>query len=39
MTANSAIQDIMRRDNDNKEASVIIENSNNGKLLLVTSKR
>ena len=36
MTANCAIQDIMRRDNDNKEASVIIANSNNGKLLLVT---
>ena len=39
MSAEIAIKDIMGRDNDNKETSVIIENSNHGKLLLVTSKR
>ena len=39
MSAEIAIKDIMGRDNDNKETSVIIENSNDGKLLLVTSKR
>ena len=38
-TAEVAIKDIMGRDNDNKETSVIIENSNDGKLLSVTSKR
>ena len=39
MSAEIAIKDIMGRDNDNKETPVIIENSSNGKLLLVTSKR
>ena len=39
MSADLAIKDIMGRDNDNKETSVIIENSNDGKLLLVTSRR
>ena len=39
MSAGIAIKDIMGRDNDNKETSVIIENSNDGKLLSVTSKR
>ena len=39
VTAEVAIKDIMGRDNDNKETSVIIENSNDGKLLSVTSKR
>ena len=39
VTAEVAIKDIMRRENDNKETSVIIENSNDGKLLSVTSKR
>ena len=39
MSAEIAIKDIMGRDNDNKETSVIIENSNDGKLLLVSSKR
>ena len=40
MSADIAIKDIiMGRDNDNKETSVIIENSNDGKLFLVTSKR
>ena len=40
MSADIAIKDIvMGRDNDNKETSVIIENSNDGKLLSVTSKR
>ena len=39
MSAEIAIKDIMGRDNDTKETSVIIENSSNGKLLLVTSKR
>ena len=37
MSAGIAIKDIiMGRDNDNKETSVIIENSNNGKLLSIT---
>ena len=35
MTVEVAIKDIMGRD-DNKETSVIIENSNDGKLLLIT---
>ena len=39
MSADLVIKDIMGRDNDNKETSVIIENSNDGKLLLVTSRR
>ena len=39
MSADIAIKDIMGSDNDNKETSVIIENSNDGKLLSVTSKR
>ena len=39
MSAEIAIKAIMGRDNDNKETSVIIENSNDGKLLLVSSKR
>ena len=39
MSADIAIKDIMGRDNDKKETSVIIENSNDGKLLSVTSKR
>ena len=39
MSADLAIKDIMGRDNDNNETSVIIENSNDGKLLLVTSRR
>ena len=40
MSAGIAIKDIiMGRANDNKETSVIIENSNDGKLLSVTSKR
>ena len=39
MSAEIAIKDIMGRGNDNKETSVIIENSNDGKLLLVSSKR
>ena len=39
MSADLAIKDIMGRDNDNKETSVIIDNSNDGKLLLVTSRR
>ena len=39
MSADIAIKDIMGRDNDNKETSVVIENSNDGKLLSVTSKR
>ena len=39
VTADIAIKDVMARDNDNKETSVIIENSNDGKLFLVTSKR
>ena len=39
MSAEIAIKDTMGRDNDNKETSVIIENSNDGKLLLVTSRR
>ena len=39
VTAEVAIKDIMGRDNDNKETSVIVENSNDGKLLLVSSKR
>ena len=39
MSADIAIEDIMGTDNDNKETSVIIENSNDGKLLSVTSKR
>ena len=39
MSAEIAIKDIMGRDNDNKQTSVIIENSNGGKLLLVSSKR
>ena len=39
MSAEIAIKDIMGRDNDTKETSVIIENSNDGKLLLVSSKR
>ena len=33
MSVEIAIKDIMGRDNDNKETSVIIENSNHGKLL------
>ena len=37
--ADDVLKDIMGRDNDNKETSVIIENSNDGKLLLVTLKR
>ena len=37
MSAEIAIKDIMGRDNDNKETSVIIENSNDGKLLLITT--
>ena len=37
MSAEIAIKGIMGRDNDDKETSVIIENSNDGKLLLVTS--
>ena len=32
VTAEVAIKDIMGRDNDNKETSVIIENFNDGKL-------
>ena len=36
VTAEVAIKDIMGRDNDNKETSVIIENSNDGKLLSIT---
>ena len=39
MSADIAIKDIMGSDNDNKETSVIIENSNYGKLLSITSKR
>ena len=39
VTAEVAIKDIMGRDNDNKEISVIIENSNDGKLSSVKSKR
>ena len=39
MSGDIAIEDIMGTDNDNKETSVIIENSNDGKLLSVTSKR
>ena len=37
MSADIAIKDIMGNDNDNKETSVIIENSSDGKLLSVTS--
>ena len=37
MSANIAIKDIMKRDNNNKETSVITENSNDGKLFLATS--
>ena len=37
MSAEIAIKDIMGRDNDNRETSVIIENSNDGKLLLITT--
>ena len=33
MSVEIAIKDIMGRDNDNKETSAIIENSNHGKLL------
>ena len=33
MSEELAIKDIMERDNDNKETSVIIENSSDGKLL------
>ena len=39
VTAEVAIKDIMGRDNDNKETSLIIKNFNDGKLLSVTSKR
>ena len=39
MSADIAIKDIMTRDNGNKEPSFIIENSNDGKLFLVTAKR
>ena len=39
VTAEVAIKDIMGRDNDNKETPVIIDNSNDGKMLSVTSKR
>ena len=39
MSAEIAIKDVMGRDKDNKETSVITENSNDGKLLLVSSKR
>ena len=39
MSADIAIKDIMGRDNDNNETSVTIENSNDGKLLPITSKR
>ena len=39
VTADVAIKDIMARDNDNKETPVITENSNDGKMLSVTSKR
>ena len=39
MTAEVAIMDIMGSDNDNKETPVTIENSSDGKLLLITSKR
>ena len=39
VTAEVALKDIMGRDNDNKEKNVIIENSSDGKLFLVTSKR
>ena len=39
MSADIAIKDIMGSDNDNKETSVIIENSNDGKVLSITSKR
>ena len=39
MTAEVAIKDIMGSDNDNKETPVTIENSSDGKLLLITSKR
>ena len=38
VTADDIVKDIMGRENDNKETSVIIENFNNGKLL-VKSKR
>ena len=38
VSADIAIKDIMGSDNDNKETSVIIENSNDGKLLSITSK-
>ena len=37
MSAEIAIKDIMGRDNDNKETSVIIENSNDGNLFLITT--
>ena len=39
MSAEIAIKDIMGSDNDNKETSVTIENSSDGKLLMITSKR
>ena len=39
MSADIAIKDIMEKDNDNEETSVSIENSNDGKLLSVKSKR
>ena len=39
VTAGGAVKDIMGRDNRNKETSVIIENSSDGKLWLVSSKR
>ena len=39
MSADIAIKDIVARDNDNKETSVITENSKDGKHFLVTSKR
>ena len=39
MLAGVAIKDIMERDNDNKETSVIIENSSDGKLLFFTLER
>ena len=39
ISAEVALKDIMGKDMDNKETCVIIENSNHGKLMLVTSKR
>ena len=39
ISAEVALKDIMGNDIDNKETCVIIENSNHGKLMLVTSKR